>query len=126
MRASITVGTTQVLGQLIIATTRRLKLAGCRASRRHRAGPPWEYERQGGNVAGYMFDWARCGRERFEAIVESLLVNKHVTEHTGHAQAVDGRGGDGGIDVDVTLDDGTLDTIYQLKYFPEGLSGNYK
>jgi len=77
-------------------------------------------------VAGYMFDWARCGRERFEAIVESLLVNKHETEHTGHAQAVDGRGGDGGIDVDVTLDDGTLDTIYQLKYFPEGLSGNYK
>lgn len=77
-------------------------------------------------MAEYMYDWARCGRERFEAIVESLLVNKHETERTGHAQAVESRGGDGGIDVDVTLDDGTLETIYQLKYFPEGLSGNQK
>ena len=77
-------------------------------------------------MVGYVFDWERCGRERFEAIVESLLVNKHETERTGRAQAVDGRGGDGGIDVDVTLDDGTLETIYQLKHFPEGLSGNYR
>lgn len=76
-------------------------------------------------MAGYMFDWQHCGRERFEAIVEALLVRKHQRENSGRAEAVDGRGGDDGIDVDVTLDDDTLDTIYQLKYFPEGMSGGF-
>jgi len=41
-------------------------------------------------------------------------------------EAVDGRGGDGGIDLDVTMLDGTIDTIYQLKYFPQGFSGGHR
>ncbi len=37
---------------------------------------------------------------------------------------VNGRGGDGGVDVSVTYPDGRL-VIYQLKYYPEGMSGGF-
>lgn len=72
----------------------------------------------------FLYPWATCGREDFERAVELLLQRKH-QPGLGHAQAVDGRGGDEGVDVDVTLADGTITTIYQLKYFPEGFSGGW-
>lgn len=72
-----------------------------------------------------LYPWETCGREAFERAVELLLQRKH---HAGPglAQAIDGRGGDEGIDVDVTEPDGTISTIYQLKYFPEGFSGGHR
>lgn len=71
-----------------------------------------------------LYQWATCGRESFERVVELLLQRKHQTEPR-EVQAVDGRGGDEGIDVDVTSRDGAIDIIYQLKYFPEGFSGGF-
>ena len=71
-----------------------------------------------------LYPWATCGRDAFERAVELLLQRKHQAG-PGTAQAVDGRGGDEGIDVDVTEPDGTISTIYQLKYFPEGFSGGF-
>lgn len=72
-----------------------------------------------------LYPWATCGRDAFERAVELLLQRKHQAG-PGTAQAVDGRGGDEGIDVDVTEPDGTISTIYQLKYFPEGFSGGWR
>ncbi|MEV0949037.1 hypothetical protein [Promicromonospora sp. NPDC050249] len=72
-----------------------------------------------------LYQWATCGRESFDRVVELLLQRRHQAE-PGEVQAVDGRGGDEGIDVDVTSHDGTIDTIYQLKYFPEGFSGGFR
>lgn len=41
-------------------------------------------------------------------------------------QAIDGRGGDGGIDIDVhETATGKLLKVYQLKFFPEGFSGGH-
>src|SRR5690554_5709372 len=72
-----------------------------------------------------LYPWERCGRDAFERAVELLLQRKHQAG-PGKAQAIDGRGGDEGIDVDVTEPDGTISTIYQLKYFPEGFSGGFR
>ncbi|WP_043650902.1 hypothetical protein [Cellulosimicrobium cellulans] len=71
-----------------------------------------------------LYPWETCGRDAFDRAVELLLQRKHQAG-PGTAQAVDGRGGDGGIDVDVTEPDDTISTIYQLKYFPEGFSGGF-
>ncbi len=71
-------------------------------------------------------DWARIDAATFNQLAESLLVR----EHTGNglvAMAVDGRGGDGGIDIDVRVErTGQLTAIFQLKYFPEGFSGGHR
>ncbi|WP_344100060.1 hypothetical protein [Myceligenerans crystallogenes] len=72
----------------------------------------------------FLYPWTTCGREDFDRVVELLLQRRH-QPGPGHAQAVDGRGGDEGIDVDVTLPGGAITTIYQLKYFPEGFSGGW-
>lgn len=71
-----------------------------------------------------LFPWQTCGQATFDRAVELLLQRKH-QPGPGLAQALDGRGGDGGIDVDVTEPDGNISTIYQLKYFPEGFSGGF-
>ncbi|MFP3714233.1 hypothetical protein [Puerhibacterium sp. TATVAM-FAB25] len=72
-----------------------------------------------------LYPWETCGRDAFDRAVELLLQRKH-HGGPGAAQAIDGRGGDEGIDVDVTEPDGTISTIYQLKYFPEGFSGGFR
>lgn len=62
------------------------------------------------------------GQPEFDRVVEALLV----AEFTGGgftAQALDGRGGDGGIDVGVWDPQGKVVRVFQLKYFPEGFSG---
>ncbi|MDZ5146376.1 hypothetical protein [Microbacterium testaceum] len=70
-------------------------------------------------------EWARIDDATFNALSESLLVR----EYTGNglvAMAIDGRGGDGGIDVDVRVArTDQVVHVFQLKYFPEGFSGGH-
>ncbi|MFE5339697.1 hypothetical protein ACFQ80_05730 [Isoptericola sp. NPDC056578] len=72
-----------------------------------------------------LFPWKTCGQPLFDRIVNALLT-EICSGGPGVLEPVDGRGGDGGIDLDLTLPDGTIDTIYQLKYFPEGFSGGFR
>lgn len=70
-------------------------------------------------------EWQRLDQGQFDRIVEALLIRYHQELRDGsQAEALDGRGGDGGRDVDVHLG-GKLTTIYQLKFFPEGFSGGH-
>ncbi len=67
-------------------------------------------------------------RDDFERAVESLVIR--VTERGDPrlvARAVDGRGGDGGIDIDIRerATDHVV-RIFQLKHFPQGFSGDRK
>lgn len=65
-------------------------------------------------------NWRTLSQEDFERLVEVLIHRVHPEPAT--VKVMDGRGGDGGKDVDVTLGDGRR-IIYQLKYFPEGFTG---
>lgn len=68
--------------------------------------------------------WKTLGQPTFDRIVEAALRRKW--EKTGATVICpDGRGGDDGIDIDVLHPDGHRST-YQLKYFPDGFSGNLK
>lgn len=66
--------------------------------------------------------WPEVGRETFDRCVEALISRRHPDDQV---HVINGRGGDGGKDVEVTTADGTR-TVYQLKYFPEGFSGPFK
>lgn len=66
-------------------------------------------------------EWDRLDQPTFDRIVEALYSRLYGEQ----AQALDGRGGDGGRDIDIT-DGGKLDCIAQLKYFPEGFSGGFR
>lgn len=69
-------------------------------------------------------NWKTLDQPKFDRIVEAMLRRKW--EKTGATVICpDGRGGDGGIDIDVLHPDGHRST-YQLKFFPDGFSGNYK
>ena len=64
-----------------------------------------------------MLDWDTLGQPKFDRIVEALVRHRF-----GEAvRAVNGIGGDEGIDIEIILDRGRL-WILQLKYFPEGFS----
>lgn len=67
-------------------------------------------------------DWGAIGITKFETIVEALLARKW--RDLGEFIAPDGRGGDDGIDIEVRQ--GNRRRIYQLKYFPDGFSGDRK
>ncbi len=72
--------------------------------------------------------WLHLTQPKFDEIVEALLIHYHQDLADGsRAEALDGRGGDGGRDVDVHVGENfdVLDTVYQLKYFPEGFSGGH-
>jgi hypothetical protein len=72
-------------------------------------------------------DWSES-REAFDRAVEALLQRIWATKTDGVAYAIDGRGGDGGLDVFVSKD-GNPDEpthVYQLKFFPQGMSGGFK
>jgi hypothetical protein len=70
--------------------------------------------------------WDRLDEDTFNKSVEALLV----AEYSGNglrAQAIDGRGGDGGIDIDVRVErTDQLTHIFQLKHFPQGFSGGFR
>lgn len=66
-------------------------------------------------------DWDRLGQLTFDRTVE-MLVRHRFGERV---RAVNGRGGDAGIDIEVALPDGRL-WILQLKYFPEGFSSQWR
>lgn len=61
-------------------------------------------------------------QSEFDRVVEALLLAEAKAGEL-RAQVLDGRGGDGGIDVGVWNNAGHLVHIYQLKYFPQGFSG---
>ncbi|MFH9955952.1 hypothetical protein ACH4OX_17300 [Streptomyces roseolus] len=65
------------------------------------------------------FEWDRIGQPNFDRVVEALV--HRLYSETAEVRAVNGRGGDGGRDIDV-VQGGRL-RIYQLKYFPDGLQG---
>jgi hypothetical protein len=70
-------------------------------------------------------EWQHLSQPAFDRIVEALLIRHHQEQGDGSvAEAIDGRGGDGGRDVDVHQD-GELTRVYQLKFFPEGFSGGH-
>jgi len=70
-------------------------------------------------------NWKLLEEDAFNTAVEALLV-RHLTTEGLRAQAIDGRGGDGGIDIDVRVEaTGQLTQILQLKHFPEGFSGGF-
>ncbi|WP_253870479.1 hypothetical protein [Promicromonospora umidemergens] len=65
-----------------------------------------------------MIDWRRVGQGRFDMAVERLLWAKWGAVPGATALSPDGRGGDAGIDFQVTTALGEL-TIYQFKYYPD-------
>ncbi|GGK54876.1 hypothetical protein [Nocardia camponoti] len=67
-------------------------------------------------------DWDTIGQEHFDRIVEALINHKYRGDGVA-VLAVDGRGGDGGVDIEVHQDGRVI--IFQLKYFPEGFSGGW-
>lgn len=72
-----------------------------------------------------MLNWLTLGEEEFNRIAEQLIRRSVIEDNPGvDVKAIDGRGGDGGIDLDATVErTGQIVAIYQLKWFPEGFSG---
>ncbi len=70
-----------------------------------------------------VWEWDRLEQHEFDRTVELLLYLKYSA--IARVVPLDGRGGDGGIDVFMVNADGHR-TIFQLKYFPEGFSGKHK
>lgn len=75
-----------------------------------------------------MLSWEKLNQSDFDRTVELLVTRRYKREHPElSVQAIDGRGGDGGIDIDVREPvTGKLLKIYQLKFFPEGFSGGHR
>ena len=69
-----------------------------------------------------MIDWVAIGQAHFESVVNMLVKKEWSVEVDAQVMPLDGRGGDQGIDIKVTLADGGL-VVYQLKYFTDGISG---
>lgn len=67
-------------------------------------------------------EWDCIGQPAFDRLVEALL--HRMFDDSGQVVVVNGRGGDGGIDVQVTGDAGLR--IFQLKYHPDGFPGSLK
>ena len=75
-----------------------------------------------------MLSWEKLNQSDFDRTVELLVTRRYKREHPElSVQAIDGRGGDGGIDIDVREPvTGKLLKIYPLKFFPEGFSGGHR
>lgn len=70
-------------------------------------------------------DWDTIGQELFDRIIEALV--QRVYDDSGWAvRPIDGRGGDGGIDVECLQKTSGQRHVFQLKYFPEGFSGKHR
>ncbi|MHA7298670.1 hypothetical protein [Pseudarthrobacter sp. MDT3-1] len=70
-------------------------------------------------------DWAHISENDFNRVVEALLMRKYHCPPESTAEVIDGRGGDGGIDVALYVA-GEVSRIFQLKHFPEGFSGGFR
>lgn len=70
-------------------------------------------------------DWKHVSEDDFNRVVEALLMRKYHQPPESRVEVIDGRGGDGGIDVVVYVDD-KIKEIFQLKHFPEGFSGGFR
>lgn len=71
-------------------------------------------------------DWRLISEEDFNRVVEAVLVTAYRDEQHD-VRALDGKGGDGGIDVAVwRKEDNKVLHIFQLKYFPEGFTGGHR
>jgi hypothetical protein len=69
-------------------------------------------------------DWSKIGEVDFNQLVEVLLL-KMYDKKPYRAEVLRGDGGDGGIDVAVWLGSRVI-KIFQLKYFPEGFTGEFR
>ncbi|MFF3566108.1 hypothetical protein ACFYXS_39400 [Streptomyces sp. NPDC002574] len=68
-------------------------------------------------------EWDHIGQPLFDRVVEALV--HRLYDQTARVRAVNGRGGDGGIDIEV-VSGGRL-RIFQLKYYPDGFpSSSFK
>lgn len=67
-------------------------------------------------------EWDHLTQPRFDRMVEALVHRLYVED--AEVEVMNGRGGDGGIDIKVTVDSRVW--IYQLKYFPDGFPGSYQ
>ncbi|MGP4965868.1 hypothetical protein [Glutamicibacter ardleyensis] len=70
-------------------------------------------------------DWKHIAEDDFNRVVEALLMRKYHHPPKSTVEVIDGRGGDGGIDVAVYVED-KIKEIFQLKHFPEGFSGGFR
>lgn len=77
----------------------------------------------GRGAGGDKIQWDKLNQPWFDRIVETLLLRKF--RSVAEVEILDGRGGDGGRDVSATYPDGRH-VIYQLKYYPEGMSGGHR
>lgn len=69
-------------------------------------------------------DWKHVSEEDFNRVVEVLITRMYHHPPASEVVVLDGRGGDGGIDVGVYVN-GKIDRIFQLKFFPGGFSGGW-
>lgn len=74
-------------------------------------------------LTGQRVDWS-SNEDDFNRSVEVLLQRVWADVPGCRAYVLDGRGGDEGIDIGVERD-GSVFHIYQLKFFPEGMSGGF-
>lgn len=70
-------------------------------------------------------DWKHITEDDYNRIVEALVMRKYHQPPESTVEVIDGRGGDGGIDVVVYVAD-KINQIFQLKHFPEGFSGGFR
>lgn len=68
-------------------------------------------------------DWDTIGQELFDRIIEALV--QRVYGADWEVRPIDGRGGDGGIDIECLHKSTERRHVFQLKYFPEGFSGKH-
>ncbi|WP_144785487.1 hypothetical protein [Microbacterium sp. BH-3-3-3] len=72
----------------------------------------------------HMVNWAHS-RAYFDRVVEALIRRMWESKPGIQVHVIDGRGGDDGLDVYVERNGETVH-VYQLKFFPEGMSGGWK
>ena len=69
-------------------------------------------------------DWERIKQHEFDRAVESLILRLHA-DSGSRPYAINGKGGDHGIDVAVDTPDGFVEIVYQLKSSLKDLSGKW-
>jgi len=68
--------------------------------------------------------WHQLTQPEYDERVEALFERMYERDPDRRIEVVDGRGGDGGHDIDIYYGD-ILEEIVQMKYFPEGFSGGH-